>query len=415
MNHLKNPPELLAPAGGWSQLRAALDAGADAVFFGAGTFNMRVRAKNFGLDDLAAVTAFCHEKGAKAYLTLNTVIYEAELAAMEEVVGCAKAAGVDAVIAADFAVIAAAGRHGLPVHVSTQMSVSNSATLALLHRMGIRRVVLARECSLDDLTEIRRNLGNLADEMEIEVFAHGAMCVAVSGRCFMSGFETGRSANRGVCAQPCRKEYDILPDRGGEGFKISGQHILSPKDLCTLPFLEKLLDTGVASLKIEGRNRSPDYVHHVVSAYRHAIDFYSQHRNDPDFIFRFSEIKDREMAPLQKVYNRGFSEGFYMGQPLGDWTSPPGNQSSHARDYVGQILQIDEETRRATLRLEAAGLEAGIKIFAESPEQGFVEVIPEEMERDGLPVRQAEKGTCITLPLASYMHKGLKFYQWTER
>lgn len=408
-------PELLAPAGGWPQLRTALKAGADAVFFGAGSLNMRARAKNFTLQDLPGVCACCREAGVKAYLTLNSMIYESELPALEQSLDQAVTAGVDAVIAVDFAVIQAARARALPVHVSTQMSVSNSATLRFLHGLGIRRVVLARECSLDDLQDIRRHLEGLAEEIEIEVFAHGAMCVAVSGRCFMSGFETGRSANRGTCAQPCRKEYEILPDRGGEGFRISGQHILSPKDLCTLPFLEKLLDAGVASLKIEGRNRSPDYVHHVVSAYRQAIDFYSEHRNDPDFDFRFSEIKEQEMLPLKKVYNRGFSEGFFMGQPLADWTTPPGNQSTHVREYVGRILEIDPVTQLATLRLEAAGIRAGVPLFAESPEEGFVNVVPEGLLRGGQPVRQAEKGDTVQLPLAEYMHAGLRYYQWTER
>lgn len=407
--------ELLAPAGGWPQLRAALDAGADAVFFGAGTLNMRARAKNFGLTELGEVAALCHQRGAKAYLTLNTVIYEAELQALEEMIRCAKHAEIDAVIAADFAVITAAERHQMPVHISTQMSVSNSAALRLLHGMGIRRVVLARECTLPDLQAMRQQLAQQGLQMQLEVFAHGAMCVAVSGRCFMSGFVHGRSANRGECSQPCRREYDITSTRGGAEFTLSGHHVLSPKDLCTLPFVEKLLDAGAASLKIEGRNRSPDYVHLVVSAYRRSIDFYSEHRNDPDFDFRFQEIKNQEMATLEKVYNRGFSEGFYMGQPLGDWSTAPGNQSAHVRDYVGQILQIDLTQQRATVRLESAGIETGRSLFAESPAVGFLEMIPENIQQDGLPVTSAEKGSVVTLPLQEFMHAGLKFYQWLAK
>ncbi|WFB36005.1 U32 family peptidase [Kiritimatiellota bacterium B12222] len=411
--HTKSPIELLAPAGGWPQLRAALKAGADAIFFGAGTFNMRARAKNFSLEELPDVVACCREAQAKAYLTLNTQIYEHELQELDTVIAAAKQAGVDAVIAADFAVITAAQAQQMPVHISTQMSTSNSATLKFFMKMGIRRVVMARECSLEDLHAIRQN--KELEGLKIEAFAHGAMCVAVSGRCFMSGFESGRSANRGECSQPCRREYDIHSERGGEGFTLSGHHVMSPKDLCTLPFIEKLLDAGIDSLKIEGRNRSPDYVYTVVSLYRELLDFYQQHAQDEDFDDRFASLKAQCMKSLEKVYHRGFSEGFYMGKPIGDWTTTPGNQSTHKRDYIGQVIHLDPEGKHATIRLESAGLQAGKAIFAESPEVGFLEVIPENLELEGQPVTKADKGSTITLPQKPYMHKGLKFYQLKPR
>jgi putative protease len=241
-------------------------------------------------------------------------VYESELDELDSLVHASKAAGVDAVIASDFAVLSAANRHGLPVHISTQLSISNSDALAFLFTRGVRRVVLARECTLDDLVRIRSNLrkrlGEAAAELKIEVFAHGAMCVAVSGRCFMSGFESGRSANRGECAQPCRRSDRISSERGGEGFELEEGHVLSPKDLCTLPFLDQLVDAGVDCLKIEGRNRSADYVHTVVRTYRHALDFHRAHRGDPDFPARFAEVTSQGMLEISKVYHRGLSEGF---------------------------------------------------------------------------------------------------------
>ncbi len=405
--------ELLAPAGGWPQLRAALNAGADAVFFGAGHFNMRARAKNFSLEELPEVVTCCREAGARAYLTLNTIVYESELDQLESVLVAAKQAGVDAVIAADFAVITSAKAHGLPVHISTQMSVSNSATLKFFAQMGIRRVVMARECTLQDIAQIRTHAD--LEDLKIEVFGHGAMCVAVSGRCFMSEFEKGRSANRGECAQPCRRGYGIQSERGGEGFSLEKHHVMSPKDLCTLPFVEKLLDAGIDSIKIEGRNRSPDYVHTVISVYRKALDTYQEKQHTPSFAEDFEQMKSEGMAELKKVYNRGFSEGFYMGKPMGTWTTDPGNQSTHRKDYVGQIINMDPDGKHVTVRLESEDLSEGTKIFIESPELGFLEINPEGIEQDGQSVKHAEKGSIITLPQKPYMHKGLKFYKLSPR
>ncbi len=403
--------ELLAPAGGWPQLRAALDAGADAVFFGAGRLNMRARAKNFSLGELSEVCDLCHANGTGAYLTLNTLMYESDLPELKEILKAAKEAGVDAVIAADFAVLQAASDVEMPVHISTQMSVSNSAALRILMEMGARRVVMARECSLEDLLRIRQELGAAADGLVIEVFAHGAMCVAESGRCFLSGFESGRSANRGECAQPCRRDYRILSDRGGEGFRLEGGHVLSPKDLCTLPFLEQLVEAGVGALKIEGRNRSPDYVHTVVSVYREALDVLRA--GEP--ATRLSEVKERGMARLEQVYHRGFSEGFYLGKPMGDWTTPPGNQSSRKREYIGRILSIRPDRNEAVLRLESSSLSCDETLFSESPETGYREWRAGQILLDGGKVKNAGKGQEVLLPRLDFMHTGLKVYRHALR
>jgi len=324
------PPEieLLAPAGGWTQLHAAIDAGADAVYFGIDRFNMRSKAGNFREEELPEVVTALHGAGVRAYLTLNALVYERELSELREVVGYAKASFVDAVIAADIAAIEEARKTELPVHISTQMSIANSAAMAFWWDRGIRRFVLARECDLDAVARIRASMRNRYEaenmRLRIEAFAHGAMCVAVSGRCFMSGYDTGRSASRGDCAQPCRHAYEVRPVRGeNEGFVVEESHVMSPRDICTLPFLEQVLDAGVNCLKIEGRNRSPDYVHTVVTAYRRAIDTYLSFRGKPELEAQLDRVKAEEMDHLSRVYNRGFSQGFYMGRPTQDWTTPP--------------------------------------------------------------------------------------------
>jgi len=405
--------ELLAPAGGPAQLSAALDAGADAVYFGVDRMNMRARATNFPLASLPDTVARIHRAGAKAYLTLNTLVMESELADITPILESAVQAKVDAVIAADWAVIRAAIRAGLPVHISTQLSVSNHETLAFLHELGIRRVVLARECSLQDLIEMREALKNQMgiEDMEFEVFAHGAMCVAQSGRCFMSGFETGRSASRGDCAQPCRQPYTLNADRKGEGFRLEGEHLLSPKDLCTLPFLEQILEAGISSLKIEGRNRSPDYVHTVVSAYRSVIDATLQGQQTE----ALETVKTEAIASVERVYNRGFSSGFYLGRPMKAWTSSPGNHSSCKRVYIGQVMKHVAAERRTRLRLESDGLAVGDEVFFEGPETGYKPLTITRLRQEGRDITRGEKGEVIDLISDQILYPADRMYRYLGR
>jgi len=410
--------ELLAPAGGQAQLQAAIDAGADAVYFGTDRMNMRVRAKNFSAESLPDITSRLHAAGRRAYLTLNTLVFESELTEVTELLHTAQAAHIDAVIAADWSVIRAARAIGMPVHISTQLSVSNSQTLAMLFEQGIRRVVLARECSLQDLIHMRgalqQEFGKEADAFEFEVFAHGAMCVAESGRCFMSGWETGRSASRGDCAQPCRQPYDLVSTRKGEGFRIEGEHILSPKDLCTLPFLDQILDAGVASLKLEGRNRSPDYVHTVVSAYRKAIDAYCEWRTQEGFAERFQALTDECLRMVERVYNRGFSSGYYLGRPLAAWTTTPGNQATHRRFYIGQVIKTVTTERRTRLRLESGDLSVGDEVFFEGPETGFQELSVSKLRQDGREIQTGAKGQLIDLISDLVLHPADRMYRYTR-
>jgi putative protease len=393
--------ELLAPAGGPAQLNAALDAGANAVYLGCGRLNMRARATNFPTGELPALTEKVHRAGARIYLTLNTLMMESDLPEMETTLQAAAAAGVDAVIAADWSVVRAATCLNLPVHISTQLSVSNSETLAFLYDLGIRRVVLARECSLQDLAFMRESLqhriGEDAEPMEFEVFAHGAMCVAQSGRCFMSGLETGRSASRGDCAQPCRQSYTLTSERKGDGFRLEGEHILSPKDLCTLPFLEQLLEAGVSSLKLEGRNRTPDYVHTVVSAYRSVIDVILDHRGQPGFAEELAKTKQQAIAEVERVYNRGFSSGYYLGRPMKAWTTAPGNQANRIRSYIGQVIKHVPAERRTRIRLESGALSVGDQVFLEGHETGYRSLTADRLRQEGQDIDHAEKGDIIDL------------------
>jgi putative protease len=292
-------PELLSPAGDWPSLIAAVKAGADAVYFGVKQLNMRAAAGNFDLAEIKKVVGYCHAHGARAYLTLNTIVYEKELGAVRKILIKAKEAGVDAVIAWDFSVIKEANRLAIPIHLSTQASVSNSEALDFVKRFNVKRVNLARECTIDDIRDIRKKT-----DMEIEVFIHGAMCISESGRCFLSQELFRKSANRGECLQPCRRSYLIEDMEEKHKLLVGSHYILSPKDLCALPFIKQLIKLGVNAFKIEGRNRSPEYVKTATETYREAID-------EPLTKEKIMMLMDK----LKTVYNRGFSPGFYLGEP----------------------------------------------------------------------------------------------------
>lgn len=410
--------ELLAPAGGWPQLRAALKAGANAVFFGVEDFNMRAGAKNFSLEELCEIVKTAHEQRAKAYLTLNIIIYEDELTALENLLDHVAQAGVDAIIAWDFAVIEKARERGIPVHISTQMSISNSASLAYFVDQGIRRFVLARECTLEAIVAMRASLekryGEMAQEIEIEAFAHGAMCVSISGRCFMSGSCCGKSANRGECTQPCRREYHIVDKRGDVAFDVSDGHVMSPKDLCALPFLEKLIEAGIMSFKIEGRNRSADYVYETVGAYRRVLDYYLENQAQEGFEEGFAKVKEAAMASVRTVYNRDFSEGFYFGKPMEDWTTPSGNQATTRRVYVGKVTHYFSKASVAEVKIEAEGLTLGDAIFFEGDTTGCLPQTLDSMQIDHQAVDRAPKGCAIGLKTVDTVRLNDKVYKVVE-
>lgn len=411
----KTLPELLAPAGNWLNLAAALDAGADAVYFGVAGFNMRAGAKNFSVRELPKVVARCHERGVRAYLTANTLIYEAELRRVRALLTAAHKAGVDGVIASDWAVISMARELGLEVHASTQMSVGNSAAIVALHALGLRRFVLARECSLADIRRIKRELRarlgrRAAEAVQIEVFAHGAMCVSVSGRCFLSEHSTGKSANRGACTQPCRREYAIRSDDADLEWTVGRDYVLSPKDLCTLPLIEQLVGAGVDCLKIEGRLRSPEYVSTVVSAYRRALDFLGRERGRAGWRERLAELKTGLLAEVGRVYNRGFSTGFYHGKPIDEWTHASGNVATQRRHFVGRVLNYYRKAGVAYVEVLDAGFAAGDELIFEGPTTGFFRQVAASLRLEEQVLERAGAGQKITLPVGRQVRAGDKVY-----
>jgi putative protease len=413
-------PELMAPAGNWTSLHAALQAGADAVYFGLRGFNMRANSNNFRPAELPRLVQTCRQAGTRAYLALNTIVFEAELPRIRRLLAAAADAGVDAVIAWDLAVVQTATELGLPVCLSTQMSVANSASLACLHQtFGIRRFVLARECTLAQIRAIRRHLrgrlGSAAAAIEIEVFAHGAMCVAISGRCFMSEFTAGKSANRGECTQPCRRAYQLNATDGGAAFRLGRDHVLSPQDLCTLPFLEKLLEAGVNSLKIEGRGRAPEYVSTVTAVYRRAIDFYFEHRGRRNFKADFQALKDSLMRELDSVYHRGLATGFYMGRPLDQWTGAPNNQAAASKLHVGEVVKFYRKAGAVEIRVCDTEFALGDELLIQGPTTGVVRVPVHSIQIEHQPVPRARRGQAVAVSLATLVRAGDRVYRVTRR
>lgn len=389
-------PELLAPIQDHTTLRAALHAGADAVFFGVRGFNMRVAAKNFAIEDLSEVTTIVHEAGAQAYLALNTIIYDDELGGMEEVVQAAHNAGIDAVICWDLSVIRACKRIGIPFHVSTQASIANSEAARFYKEIGAERVVLARECTLEQVRTIQEQAN-----VEIEVFVHGAMCVSMSGRCFLSQFSTCKSANRGACLQPCRRNYVIKDADTGVEFEVGADHILSPQDLCTLPFLEELMATNVDCFKIEGRNKGPEYVADVTSVYREMIDLIWEHRDTLETQETQALLAERKLAlmpKLTRVFNRGFSNGFYMGKPMNAWSNTSDNAATEKKVAIGVVTNYYKQAGAAEVRVEGnTGFQPGDTLLIQGPTTGHVRLPVTSIEVDHHPRERAMQGDMVAI------------------
>jgi putative protease len=401
---MQKKPEIMSPAGNRTCLTAALHAGADAVYFGVEGFNMRANSRNFRPSEMKDIARACHDAGAKAYLALNTIIHENELAKVDRILASAAEAGIDSVICWDMAVIHKARALGLPVFLSTQMSVSNSAALAAYFRaFGIRRFVLARECSLQQIRSIRRHLtaelGADADRIEIEVFAHGAMCVSISGRCFMSESGTGKSANRGACTQPCRREYQLIDDQGKTAFRMGGNYVLSPEDLCTMPFLEQLIGAGVSSLKIEGRARTPEYVSTVTAAYRRAVDFHHDNHRKRGFQAEFQALKDSLMLSLDQVYHRGLSSGFFLGKPLDQWANANGNRASGSKRQVGEVMNYYRKAGCAEIQVTDVGFSTGDELMIQGPTTGVVRVTVGSIQIEHQSIDIAKRGERVAVLL----------------
>jgi len=389
----------MAPAGDWTMLRAAVSNGADAVYFGLDKLNMRAKAANFTVDQLPEIISFCKEHKVLTYLTLNTIVFEEELEELEEIIIAAKKNEVDRIICSDLAVADLCYKYEFPFCISTQSSISNSLAADVYKRMGAVRIVLARECSLDEIKKIRAKT-----DLEIEAFVHGAMCIAVSGRCFMSHHLFGKSANRGECIQPCRREYEIYDPAIDKSLVIGEDYIMSPKDLCTIEFIDQLIETGIDSFKIEGRKRAPEYVAKAVSVYRQAIDLY--------FEGNLTKEKKKELlTELEKVYNRGFSSGFYFDIPSSEeYAGVEGSKATTRKSYVGKILNYYKEIEVAHILMESGQLKTDDEILIMGETTGVLDIKLEKFSVNDKENSIANRGDEITLKVPSLVRRNDKVY-----
>jgi len=397
-------PELMAPSGDWSSLHSAIESGADSVYFGVKDMNMRYGASNFDLLEIKKVMAFLHENKKRGYLTLNVLVYNNELARVRKILEAAKEAEVDAIILWDMAVFSIARELGLKVHLSTQASVSNIEALRHYASLGVERVVLARECDLPSIKDIIRNLREEKIACSIETFIHGAMCVSISGRCFLSNHSFGKSANRGECLQPCRREY-LIKDKESECEYLLGEdYLLSAKDLCSLTFLDKLIEAGIDSFKIEGRIRSSEYVRVVTAVYRQAIDSF--------FAGTLSEsLKARLLKKLKSVFNRDFSSGFYFGTPddIGGIV-----EREYEKVYLGEVTKYFKKIGVARIEVKNGRIKTGdqILIAGKRTPANFARV--GEMEMEHKAVVSAKKGEAVGIKLPFRAFPNDKVFLWIK-
>lgn len=405
--------ELMAPAGNFESLQAALDNGCDSVYFGVEQLNMRARATvNFTIDDLPEIARRCEAKKVRTYLTLNTIIYDHDLSVVKTLLTKAKEAGITAVIASDQAVIMTAKTMGIEVHISTQLNVTNIETVKF-YSLFADTIVLSRELSLrqvkkitDDIEkeQIKGPSGNL---VEIEIFGHGALCMAVSGKCYLSLHSHNSSANRGACKQNCRKKYTVIDQESGFEIEIDNEYMMSPKDLCTLDFLDQVIDSGIKVLKIEGRGRAADYVATVVKTYREAIDAYYEGTFTKEKINAW-------MEDLSTVYNRGFWSGYYLGQKLGEWSDNPGSNATQKKVYVGKGVHFFQKAGIGEFKIEAYDIKQGDKILITGPSTGAQEMVIEEMFVNEKKAEKATKGDSCTFKLPFRVRLSDKLYKIVE-
>jgi putative protease len=402
--------ELISPAGDPTSLLAALQAGADAVYFGAEGYNMRAASRNFSIDDFTDIASLCCKYRAKAYLALNTIVYDEEIQAVEDTVNAAKNAGLDAVICWDLSVIEACRKADIPFHVSTQASVSNYNAVRLYTSLGARMIVPARELTLEQVHNITTSIDKGHLDVAIECFIHGAMCMAVSGRCFLSQDIFGRSANRGACMQPCRRSYTIVDAEDGHELELGTDTVMSPKDLCAITFIDKLITAGVTGFKIEGRNRSPEYVHTTTACYRKAIDYTVEHGHEKDFNQTFDILTKELVKELETVYNRDFSKGFYFGQPVDAWTKQYGSLATEKKVYVGTVQKYYQKAGVAEILIHTKSISKKNKLTIQGSKTGLVTLIVESLRVDDHPSNSALKGELVTIACADKVRKNDKVY-----
>jgi putative protease len=405
-----NKIELMAPAGNFESMQAALDNGADSIYFGVEQLNMRARATiNFTMDDLEEIVERCEAKEVRSYLTLNTIIYDHDLKVVKNLVNRAKKAGITAVIAMDQAVISYAHSIGMEVHISTQLSITNLETVKFYSHFA-DTMVMAREMSLRQVKaivdgiirdDVRGPSGNL---VEVEIFGHGALCMAVSGKCYLSLHELNSSANRGACKQECRRPYEVKDLETGNILKIENEFIMSPKDLAVINFLDELIETGAKVVKIEGRGRAPEYVATVIRNYRQAIDSYYEGT--------YSDEKVGEwMESLRTVYNRDFWGGYLYGKELGEWSNTSGSQATQKKIYIAKGRHYYPKPEIGEFLMEAQQMKIGDKLLVTGPTTGAQEIVLTSMMVNDVDASEAKKGDIVTIPIPFKIRPSDKLYK----
>ncbi len=402
--------EITAPVGSYESLRAALEAGADSVYFGIGNLNMRSSsAVNFGQEDLANIVRLCRESGVRAYLALNTVVFDNEADEVNGILQSAANAGIDAVIATDVSVLERSRELGLTVHMSTQSNITNAGAVRFFSRWA-DVMVLSRELSIEKVKQLHANIvqqnicGPSGNLVRLEAFAHGALCMAISGKCYLSLDNLNRSANRGQCAQICRRPYLVRDLEGGTELLIDNEYIMSPRDLCTVGFLDKLIAAGISVLKIEGRGRPPEYVSAVVRVYSEALKAIENNTYTDAAIASW-------MERLSKVYNRGFWEGYYMGKPIGEWTDRHGSSATERREYIGKVTNYFSKLGVAEVRAETGSVFPGTTVTITGPTTGLYEGEIDKIHLDRGESPMAPQGALFAFAVSRMVRRGDKVFR----
>ncbi len=405
--------EIMAPAGSYESLMAAIQGGADSVYFGVEQLNMRAASSNnFTIDDLRNIVSICKKNNLKSYLTVNVVVYDNELEQMKGIIDAAVKSGISAVIASDLSVISYAFLKGIEVHLSTQLNITNIESLKFYSRWA-DVVVPARELNLDQINHIHESIGEqdirgpAGELIKVEMFIHGALCMAISGKCYLSLHENNKSANRGECYQTCRKSYIATGKESGYELEIDNEYIMSPKDLCTIGFLDKIIDSGARVLKIEGRARSAEYVKEVTSCYNEAVVA----------IVNGSFNKEKAEAwreRLSTVFNRGFWDGYYLGQKMGEWNTNYGSNATKRKIYLGKITNYFTKLNVAEIKLENGDLVKGDTILIMGPTTGVVEYVIDEIRVDLDPTEKAMKGELCSIKTPDFLRRSDKVYKWVD-
>lgn len=414
MNKIKRSDiEIMAPVGSYESLAAAIQAGADSVYFGIEQLNMRAKSSNnFTAEDLKQIVADCNKNKVRTYLTMNTIVYDHDINLMKQIVDVAKESGVSAIIASDQAVLNYAFAKGIEIHASTQLNISNIETLKFYSHF-IDVAVLARELSLKQVKAISEQIekeqikGPSGNLIQVEIFAHGALCMAISGKCYLSLHEQNSSANRGACLQTCRKSYIVTEKETGYELEIDNEYIMSPKDLSTIGFVDKILNAGVKVFKIEGRARPAEYVYKTVKAYSEAVESVINET------YTKEKIKTWE-AELASVFNRGFWDGYYLGRKLGEWSKDYGSKATKVKSYIGKGTNYFKKINVAEFTLETGDLQIGDEILITGPTTGVIQTTITEMRKDLKNTKSAKKGDIISVPIKDIVRRADKLYKLTN-